>query len=76
MMGYKPKIGDQVLLDMSVLWQRRAKRLGTIINRLERCVASHKYETIYVIRTGHGDLIHARLGQFAQAYYRHIEDVM
>ena len=75
-MAYEPDVGDEVLVDMSVLRDRRAKRLGTIINRVQRCIASHEYETIYVIRTGFGDVVHARLGEFVQAYRRHIKDVM
>ena len=74
MMPYNPGVGDEVIIDAEVVKTHRMKRVGAIFNIVERRIDSHKYETIYFVRTGYGDIYQCRFGQFIAVKRRHIDE--
>ena len=72
---YKPEIGQQVIVDYKVLKKPVDKRTGVIINKVQRREDKSQYTDVYLIRTGHGDIVHAKLGQFTKLKRRHIDGV-
>jgi len=71
---YSPKIGDRVVVDSAVMKAWQKKRIGTIINVVERVVGdSRQYEKIFIIRTDYNDCVQARYGQFITAKRRLID---
>ncbi len=72
---YKPQIGEQVIVDFKVLKKPKARRTGSIINKVQSREGKGQYVDLYLIRTGYGDVIRARLGQFIRMKRRHIDGV-
>lgn len=72
---YKPTIGEQVIVDYKLLKRSQDKRTGAIINIVQRREDKGCYVNIHVIRTGYGEIVHAKLGQFTKLKRRHLEGV-
>lgn len=70
---YNPRQNEQVIVDYALLKERQEKRIGTIINKVQRRQDKGDYVDYYLIRTAYGDLVHARLGQFTSIKRRHLE---
>ena len=70
---YEPQINEQVIVDFKLLKKTQDKRIGTIINKVQRREGKGQYADVYIIRTGHGDVVPAKLGQFTKLKHRHLE---
>ncbi len=72
---YEPQIGEQVIVDFKVLKKPKDRRTGSIINKAQSREGKGQYVDIYLIRTGYGDFVRAKLGQFIRLKRRHVDGV-
>ena len=63
------------LLD-KLLRKSPARRIGVIINKVQRREGKGQYADIYIIRTGYDDIINAKMGEFTKLKRRHLEGVV
>lgn len=65
------EVGDHVIVSKAVLDRQLSKRMGTIINIIERYEGKGKYEKIFVVRTDIlGMIVHAQRDQLTMVTQR------